>query len=740
MSKMAFLKSAGKIIAAAFSVAVFVYARGGGNFPLLLFCFTSFLLFFWVIYSKSMSGGQSTFFETLKQDSNTYLPALLLLLFLVTVLLRTDRYRGAFMEYYAYAFVITFSVAGIASLKILTGKNASVQRLATPLILLAVGAAFLFYYRYLMLSHYAFSEDSWYYHNLIWNISKLNFQHSGSDLDIVTSIFSTHMSLFAFPLAFIYSFFRDIRTLVFMQSLVLALGIVPVWFYAARSMKNCWAGIAFALAYVLHPAIQFGHFWGITLDMFGVVFLTGALYFLFSDKLKAFFVCCLLTIACKEIFAVIIAPLGIYVFIVRREKKVGLWLFVSSTLYFLIAMQIASYMGKGIDVHGFFKETLWYLASHPAAMLRHYLDPRRLDTVIKLLAPLGFLSLVRPGLLLVGLPFLLISFLDPSFYLLDSYRFSPMAPLIIFSAINAVVYIRKRTADAMLFQSMLVYLAIVSTASYYFYNPFIFFKQYYKGRFAKSAHFEAVAKIANTVPEDASLSVSSALRGMFARRREIYIFPRGPVSEKYSKLFNLPEYKHSFVRDADYVVVDLTYPHSLCGGHENEYLRELLDGPDYGVLYYFDGLIVFKKGHQGRFQDFVTVEDTPAIENIFNKDLSESLNFMGYNIEREKAFKGQTVYMEYFLRVKSPIFEKYRLALTFKRPGYRDINIIHEPFRGMYSSDKWGAGVVLRDHVAVGLDDNFSILSVPYSMDIVLLEETGVASGLGEFLVLPRFR
>jgi uncharacterized membrane protein len=70
-----------------------------------------------------------------------------------------------------------------------------------------------------------------------------------------SSLFAIHFQPILLPLGLVYLLWDNAKSLLFIQSLVLALGAVPLY-WLARERTNPWVGLVFVLVYLLFPALE----------------------------------------------------------------------------------------------------------------------------------------------------------------------------------------------------------------------------------------------------------------------------------------------------------------------------------------------------------------------------------------------------------------------------------------------------------------------------------------------------
>ncbi len=233
----------------------------------------------------------------------------------------------------------------------------------------------------------------------------------------------SHMSLLMFLIAPIYGVFGHPVTLLVLQTVVLALGALPVYWLARRELKNASVAVCFAALYLLYPALGYGNlyeFHPVTLTTTTLLF---AFYFMWVGRFRLMLLFAVLSLMAKENVPLVVMMMGFYSLLIRRRRR---WLY-AATLVGLAAIFLVMSLGvvmpainKGeVQYQGFYSkwgdslgEALLNMAKSPVKVLKTFFftpgDPR--DTTIKqqyyvhLLMPVLLLSLMSPLTLAIALP------------------------------------------------------------------------------------------------------------------------------------------------------------------------------------------------------------------------------------------------------------------------------------------------------------------------------------------------
>lgn len=267
------------------------------------------------------------------------------------------------------------------------------------------------------------------------------------------SRFGRHFSPIFFLLLPAYALHRSPSTLLTLQSFALGVAAIPLYLIARRRLHNSPAAVIVAALYLAGPAV---HDINTVNDFHEIAFAVPLLFLAFyaadTRRWWLYAVAVFGALAVKEDVALVVAALGIYVFLAMRERRAGLLTFVGSVAWFVVVVQIVmpalrgpngpvpfpgyDYLGQGIlgITRGILTKpvTLWHVVIADAK--QRYL--------FWLLTPVGFAALLAPEVLLIAAPGLLLilaSTFPPTYVIFERY----VAPVLPFVYIAAVVGLER---------------------------------------------------------------------------------------------------------------------------------------------------------------------------------------------------------------------------------------------------------------------------------------------------------
>ncbi len=255
----------------------------------------------------------------------------------------------------------------------------------------------------------------------------------------------------------------------------------------------------------------------------------------------------------KEQIWAIIALFGIYIFLIQKEKKLGIAVFsISSFLfYFLIWHAIPSASDGSHFALSYYSEAgeidspsklLKELLINPAKTYSLLTTEPRINYLHSLFKPLGYLSLFSPLYLIFALPDLGINLLSrkPHLYQIYYQYTSAITPFLFIAAIFTVSFIKKRW-QRIPASVIIIYSLLLSIYSAYLYGPLPGSREPNLDMLTKPfTNKKNVDAFLESIPVTASVSASNSIGSHLAHRRYLYTLPQGWDQADYV-IFNLDD-------------------------------------------------------------------------------------------------------------------------------------------------------------------------------------------------------
>ncbi len=440
--------------------------------------------------------------------------------------------------------------------------------------------------------------------------------------------FAIHFEPILFPISLTYLFWPDARTLLVLQTLVVATGAFPAFWLARLRLRNNLVAVGFAIVYLLYPAQEAA----ITFDFHAVTltaaFLLFMIYFMYTRRTVWLFVFAILAMSCKEEIPLVVACFGIWSILFQQRVRSGLALTLLAGLWAILGLFLVphifsptghellvsryTYLGGG-PLH-----TAKVLLLHPVYDVKQFLvEHSRRVYLEALFGSAGYLPLLAPWLLPITIPTLainLISSLWTMHYNLDFNQYTAeLAPTFLFASIEATVLIlwiarrllarnpraeehpiinlgKNKTAVRLPSLAQVVYVGLLVFITGYAitsatYGDFLQTTTPFHNVQLQSispAHSALAQRFINQLPADASVSAQSKLVPHVSHRVSIYLFP-------YGDGITTPAF-------AQYIFLDKTsdfYPYPTFNLYSTE-VQKVLKSPTYHILDQDDGYILLK--------------------------------------------------------------------------------------------------------------------------------------------------
>lgn len=414
--------------------------------------------------------------------------------------------------------------------------------------------------------------------NMFASMARNFTQTVSSERDVIIQHFQVHFSPIYYLMLPFYMIFRSPLTLQILQALIVASGIIPLYFISRRRGLSPLSGVFLSAVYALFPALSGGCMY----DLHENCFLAPLLLWLFyaserRDRIGRIlmFVFALLTLCIKEDAAVYVAFFAVYLMIsdgydcdetpsranspkgIRKRlisamtptRINGAALLILSVAWFGFTSWFLTKYGYGIMSYRYDNfingdegliGVIRTVIVNPALVFSESFDTEKLTFLAQILIPVAAIPFVtkRPHRLLLLLPFVLINLMSDYQYqhsIFFQYVFGSSAFLFYASALNLADMSAK-------LRRTLLSLALAS--SLIFFSAFMLPKDTYIKRYMTNKNtYDTIEKYLDTVPDDASVTASTFLLPHMADRHEIYQITDGNETKA----------------NTDYVVFDLRW-------------------------------------------------------------------------------------------------------------------------------------------------------------------------------------
>jgi uncharacterized membrane protein len=378
------------------------------------------------------------------------------------------------------------------------------------------------------------------------------------------------------------------------QAIAIALGALPVFWLARKHLGSERAGVGFALAYLLYPAVQW-----LTLAEFHPValacpLLLYAFWYLDEDRLVPFAIFAVLAALTKEEIPLVIAGMGLWYALSGKRYRIGgtiAGLGVVATAFSVRVVMPHFNSETSGRFYGRYRalgdspgEILATIFTHPGRVVSTVLDSGGLHYLADLGLPLLLLFAAAPLVLLAALPELglnLLSSAPTQDSIHHHYTAGLIPPLVAASVLGAAKLARGDQRRATLLASVAVGAALVANfrlGAIPLWHSLPGGSSYQAHASNVSTHDRITERALRLIPGDAVVSATNSLGSHLSDRRRFLSFP--------------------VIRDAEWVAADETQP-----GYADRWdpgataadLARLRRSPDWRLVFSEDGVLVFRR-------------------------------------------------------------------------------------------------------------------------------------------------
>ena len=342
------------------------------------------------------------------------------------------------------------------------------------------------------------------------------------------NLFGDHTSFILLPLVPLYWFVGSTGLLFVVQAITLGIGALPIWKLTRLLLDSLPMSCVAVVAYLLHPALTFTGMENFHPDAALAPLIAWAIYAAVAYRWAQYVTAVVLILMVKEDTALFVVALGAWVAI-RRDRHVGVVTIVGSlwvALLFLFAVLRGivgvPYRNEWRLPFGGLGGLIRTTFTRPDKLIAHLVSGERPLYLLQLLAPVGFVALVRPEIALLGtLP--LLSNLVSTFWYQSQIEYHYAVQFVPILVIGAMFGISRLAEHLRVWFVSVVLVASIACA--YIWTPLPFMRTEMPRWSPSHPAVDAAHEAINRVPEGAVVSAYHTLTAHMARRERIYVFP-----------------------------------------------------------------------------------------------------------------------------------------------------------------------------------------------------------------------
>ncbi len=352
-----------------------------------------------------------------------------------------------------------------------------------------------------------------------------------------------HADFILVLLAPFYVLWQNPQMLLLIQTIVVAAGAFFIYAIAVEVLKHRNLALVFAFAYLLNPSVQRANIYDFHAVTLVTTFLLATFYFFLKKRYALFILFAVLAALCKEQIWLIISLFGLLVFFVQKKRVIGsiLFLFSFAMFYFLLWYAIPKTLGAQHFALAYLSDfgdnptqIVKGIVLSPDKIVATLLQPSRIEYLVKLFAPVGYLSIFFPFFLIFAAPDLLINTLsnNPQLHQIYFQYTSTITPFIFLSAIYGVWILRKfsifRYFNHYFAIIIAVYLLVMVFYGAFAFGPLPGAKESNLDMFVKPLENRvAIDTFLKQIPNDYTVAGSNDVGSHLSHRDTIYTVPAG---------------------------------------------------------------------------------------------------------------------------------------------------------------------------------------------------------------------
>jgi uncharacterized membrane protein len=472
-----------------------------------------------------------------------------------------------------------------------------------------------------ILRHYFLLSGAWdlgIFNQVFWSTLHGRFFYYSVEPWFGQSFFSVHFSPILILLVPFYAIFPHPGTLLVLQSFIIALGAVPLYFLAKDELNERLA-LLLSLLYLTHPLLLRANLFDFHFEAFIPVTLLSTIYFLRKRNMKFYVLSLFLSLMSHEYVAFLTILIALYEIVTKIKAKDELRK-IAPYVILTILLSIL-WISLASAVHSHFRNPETRSMNVLAPVLNEVGRPLQLlsylgnDLYTKfsyltlLLAPLLFTSLFSSYILLT-VPWFLFAFtLNYTPYYAIGYQYSlVIIPFVYLSSIHGIKrLLRSNSSMQQTFSKLLlisVLFFLISTATLM------------QPQAIEIKRIESANRIISLIPENASVLTVNNLFPHVSNRFNAWVLPFSydePYPLYYTGISEVwKDYAIKILNesDPDFVLLDLRAGKWSPVEVQNIHFinSELLAKRSYGVYAYAEDILLLKRNHEGAPRIFIPLD------------------------------------------------------------------------------------------------------------------------------------
>jgi uncharacterized membrane protein len=476
-----------------------------------------------------------------------------------------------------------------------------------------------------------------------------------------------------------YYLYKSPLCLLFLQSLFLALAVIPLYLIAKKNLTP-WTTLLVIVLYLFNPLT-----WNIALFEFHFLalvpfFIFWVFYFYQTDKFKLFLIMAGLSLLINEDVAFIIFMFGIVALLDRKKTKWIISPLILASAYFGLAMTIISRFSTSAHykfliyyqwLGNNFPEILINLFLKFPQVIAYVLNIYNFELLLSLFLVFLFLALIRPKYLLLSLGMLMEMILGHSAgaLILKKHYGAVFLTAFTLATIFTLKYLNQNQRWQLFYKKYreVVWLALISGLIYNFFmlGPLPGMLKY-----AWQINWPQI-KLKNDfsrqIPLDASLVTTFDFIANLSARKNIYALKYAYLGwQQYAAgpYIIPPDTQYLLVNFADLVTYNLQYETKLADYYyqADNHLLQVIKENNFQLAKVNQNLALWQKNYAGEpLSLYQAHTDKPEFTEVTPQIINAEIIYLGYkkgDSQSSLFFQAQKpISKNYFLQINDQLIE-----------------------------------------------------------------------------------
>lgn len=408
----------------------------------------------------------------------------------------------------------------------------------------------------------------------------------------LVSRFAVHGDLILAVLSPIYLIWDNVRILLLAQTFFLGIAAIPIYFLSMRVLKDKFTSLVISTTYLLNPGVQ----WTNIYDFHGVIlatpFIISLVYFAHVKKWRWYWIFIFLSLITKEQISLLIAVIGVFVFVIFKKRKFGALTILLGVCWFIVMVYYIMPHFTPDKMHWALKDygdsNIFSIAKNtlkPSIFFNTFFEKSSLDYYGLLLKPFLLIPLIGFPWILISLPALVINVLRDTRTIHFHYESSTIPGLILatiygFGHIQILLktFSIKKIVVKRIIQGIAIIMLISGLRMNYLYSPLPTTPSCWCHLYNPSSEDREFENLLQSLPKDASVTASVEIKSHITHRNYAYGIPSATTSADYI----------AFIDE------NRIYGNSEPKDIENKLIPQFLSSSQYETVFKGEHLFLFK--------------------------------------------------------------------------------------------------------------------------------------------------